>query len=357
MYGYTPDIRLTRDEIFKRVSQEEIYKLVLGYEPEEFKWIVSPLRTNDKNAGAWFEYYEGVLYFKDFGDSERQVRDSVQMIMDYHGLDFHNTLRYINDTLEIGIGTINPKPIIDEEIIQGSQRKFPYKYKERSRDKTEILIKAREFELRDKYYWYDRYNITRSQLKADDIFPLIWYKVYSRKQNRWIVIRPPDICYAFCGFKDGRKKIYRPFGKKEIKWLNNCNKDDIIKCNSNLISEQLIITKSYKDTRILTNLGIKSIGFQSENVIPSDEVLINEIKDYKKVIIFYDNDIAGYNGANKLYWRLAYLISAFLGHIELKVIHLPFCLNLKGIKDSADLYYSNKEELKNYMRLNGIKNV
>ena len=64
-----------------------------------------------------------------------------------------------------------------------------------------------------------------------------------------------------------------------------------------------MITKSYKDYRVLRNLGVNVTWFQNEGAFPDN--LDDIINDYKDVIVFFDNDFTGLAASEtcKYYWR------------------------------------------------------
>ena len=60
--------------------------------------------------------------------------------------------------------------------------------------------------------------------------------------------------------------------------------------------EYLVITKSLKDVMCLYNYNIPSIAPGSETSFISDNQLSRLKQRFKKIIVFYDNDIPGING-------------------------------------------------------------
>lgn len=91
-------------------------------------------------------------------------------------------------------------------------------------------------------------------------------------------------------------KIYSPLSAK-YKWLTNGGATTL-QMNPAMpkSGELLIITKSMKDVMVLHELGYSAIAPQSETIV------INPARygfDYKQYVIFYDNDEAGRETAEK----------------------------------------------------------
>lgn len=339
MYSeYTP---LNKYEVLKRVTQEEIYQIVVGYLPIANKYVVSPLRE-DKLAGAFYEWVKGYLLFKDFADPIRRVRDCFQMLMDYFKLSYNESLELVDEHFKLGIRIGYPISIRHEFIDYSSKT---YKYNplsKREGKNNSIYTKARPFLIYDKHYWENRFGITKANLIEDNVFPLLWFKFFSPKNNDWLTIRPMDICYSFDEFQNNQRKIYRPLNKNN-KFLTNLSQNHIGNIdNIPITGEKLIITKAYKDCRIIRNCGIRNIvWFQSENQIPEDNYLLPLCKRFNKIVVLYDNDEAGIVGGVKLVIRIneQYPDKAK----EMYVSH--------GFNDTANLYENKgKSEVMKFLK-------
>ena len=213
----------------------------------------------------------------------------------------------------------------------------------------EIKFARRKFDNRDKKFW-TQYGISKFQLIEDKVIPISAYQVYSKKLNKYVVITCSDITYAYTDFKDGKVKIYRPYNK-EFKWTTNCNMNDI-GCYESLTQtgEKLVITKSYKDCRVLRNLGLNSIWLQNEVAIPSRNIFEDLCKRFKKIFVIFDNDSTGLAFSKKI----VDTINSIKAGVAINS-SLPVYYSLEGIKDSSDLV-KNKglEELTNFLKLNQI---
>jgi hypothetical protein len=290
MYGFQNFIPLTTEEILKRISQSDIFKIIFKEHPVLGKYYISPFR-NDDNAGCFFEYYNSKLFFVDFAD-EITHRDCFGVICDYFNINYIQSLEYINSYYKLGLNYSNDdtKPVIYEPVNYTNNVK---------KTKTEFIFKPRNFNNSDIEYW-EQYGITIKQLKEDGVYPIIWFKII--KDVKITTIRPIVNSYVYTGFENNKIKIYTPLtNNKKFKWFTNCTQDDVGNIDNLPISgKKLIITKSYKDWRVLTNYNINGVWLQNEGGIPNMSILSNLSNRFEEIIIFFDNDITGKKQSEKL---------------------------------------------------------
>lgn len=342
MYGYSEFVPLNMEEILKRVKQEDIFQMVLGFIPKEYVYIPSPFRE-DGNPGCYFEWYDGWLWFKDWAKTKKH-KDCFNAVQTILGVSFYESLSIINDHFKLGLGTPNTKaPTIE--------LKFTKKKKIISNKKPrEIIFKSRPFNnTTDKDFW-SKYGIKKSELIQDNIFPVVWYKIFSKRLGDYVVIRPLTRTYALTGF-NSRLKIYTPDNKGKGKWITNCTEDDVGSFNDiPRFDDTLIISKSYKDCRVLRNEGINSIWFQNEGMIPKEEILVPLSSRFSRIFVFFDNDKTGLEASEVVVNQIN---RVFPGRA--KSISLPEYLLSKGIKDPSDLYHKKgKDSLIRFLRKNEI---
>lgn len=335
---------ISKGKILEYVTEKDIFELVFGFKPEEFEYVTSPFR-DDKNAGCWFEidFNTNKLRFTDFADtrvingikmSNIDCFDAVQV---YFGLpSFYKTLEFIKAKLIDGkdikhdiVHKIYTKPVVVRE-----------------KRKVNILMSTRDFYLQDKTFWQIRYGITKDNLMEDKVFPIRKFKLANTKTGDH-VFRTDDIAYAYTEFKSGNKKIYRPTKKGSKRFITNCSADDVGGMNTNIKSGRLlIITKSYKDYRVLRNLGLNVRWLQNEGMFPKSTEFWNLITNFDKVIVFFDNDEAGIKAATSL----VDLIN-FTEIDKASMTYLPIELLSEGISDPSDLVHKrNQQELINFLK-------
>ena len=335
MYGYKQYAPLTVENILDRVTEKEILGIVFKEEIILDKGVkyLAPYR-DDKEAGCFFEEYEGGIYFVDFADT-MVSKNCFHVIMKTKRLSFIESLEFINSHFNLGLGDNNGN-LIKDKIKQNDcveEKTLKKTFKERV-----ITFLPREFNNKDRLFW-KQYKISKQNLIDDKVIPVEIYRFLSRR-DQTITIRPFDICYAYTDFPDNKVKIYRPYGKKEEKWLTNCNQNDIGNYN-NLPKngDLLIIAKSYKDCRVLRNLGFNCIWLQNEGMFPNDKILKDLCKRFKKIIVWFDNDNTGITNAR----YLVELINSIEKNKASSIVLPPKLLEEK-IKDPSDLIAKKGEE-------------
>lgn len=338
---------INKDKILEYVTQEDIFQLVFGFKPIEFDYITSPFRE-DTNPGCWFEIdlNTNKLRFTDFADT--RIINGVKMsnidcfdaVMVYYGLpNFYKTLEFIKAKLIDG-----------KDIKHNIVHKVFIKPKKRIKTKVKILMNTRDFLLMDKNFWQTRYEISKENLIEDKVFPIKKFKLFGTKTGDHM-FRTNDIAYAYTEFKSGNKKIYRPNKTGNKKFITNCNAEDVGGMNTNIKAGRLlIITKSYKDYRVLRNLGLNVRWLQNEGMFPKGKEFWNMLKNFDKIVIFFDNDEPGIKAAEDLMYLInkTYLNKA-------TIVHLPIDLLKKDISDPSDLIHKkNKQELINFLKFKKI---
>ncbi len=314
-----------KSHILKYVSERDIFGLVFSQIPNKKVYITSPFRI-DRNPKCWFDVdNNNKLWFNDFG-CDKKSRDCFDAVKEYYNLsNFYDVLAFIKERL---IDNKNLNPTVKKNI-QLTERKTPVK----------INIYTRGFNDKDKDYW-QQYDISKQNLIKDKVFPLLKYKLLGTKKGNFLY-KSRDISYAYTGFKDDRKKIYNPYSNK--KFITNCTKDDIGGIDNILFDgKQLVISKSYKDYRVLKNQGLNAIWFQNEGMYPSKEILLPIIERFKKVLIFFDNDQAGINASSKLKG----LINSIYPD-KADDYYLPIELLKENIKDPSDLIFAKGVKILN----------
>lgn len=316
---------LDTEEILKRVSQEEIFELVFDKKVNTTDKYKAPYR-DDRNPSCFFKYYKDTLLFNDLAYSSKGI-NCFQMIQKVYNLGFGDTLKLINNKLKIGLGDNSEvKEVLPVKI--NSFRKV-----EKENHITPIHIEEKEFNELDLKYW-GLFGITKENLQEDSVKSLHSYIIGS--EENFIGYMADKLSFVYTEFEKDKVKIYQPLSEK-YKWRTNCDENDIgsIK-HLTYNKKQLIITKSYKDCRVLRNFGLESIWFQNEGMFPDKKKLLELFNSYENIAIFFDNDDTGYNATKGLH-KILY---SFVNKIENmpSMIYIPYKLSLKGIKDISDLY-------------------
>lgn len=333
---------IDKEKLLSYVTEEDIFKLVFEEIPDEFEYVTSPFRE-DNYPGCWFQKgLRGDLRFVDFGNMQvvngikMQNIDCFNAVQVYYNLpNFYQTLDFIYQKLILG------------RDIKKLQRTKPQQSVPRIIKRVSIDIEVRNFENRDARYW-KQFGISRQNLIDDGVFPVRRFLVRNTRHGD-ILRRPSKITYAFTNFKEGKKKLYSPYENSKKKFLTDCNEDDIGEIDSlKPKTNSLIISKSYKDCRIIKNFGFDSVWLQGETMIPSNNTLISLCNRAREIIVFFDNDSVGIEAAK----RLCELINTFLPG-KARYVHLPEELLKRSITDPGDMYQKmGKLHIENFLNKN-----
>lgn len=266
--------------------QLEIWSWLLGHHVELEEYIINPLRI-DNHAGCWLSFSlrnPRYIVLNDFADKK------------FHGINiFEAIMQKYNVPFKRSISIIYEQYIYKNNI---TLRKKPrLHYKKTSSFVFKLNYKAKNFTKKDKQYW-EPMGISSKQLDKDLVVSVKDFTYNTRYNPKTFFYEKPfDPCYSY--HVNDHIKIYRPFMSGLHKWKSNCTEKDI-PIDHLREDEFLIITKSYKDHRILRNLGYESTWVQSEGaLIPLDLIKIFS-KNYKHVIILYDNDKGGRKAAKSI---------------------------------------------------------
>lgn len=348
MYGFSEYVPLDIKEILLRVSQEDIWNLVLskfGRKVELNCYVTNPLRA-DRNAGAWFNWYNGRLRLNDFGNNvmcgkiiPKNIHcfDAVSMAF---GVNFYQGLQLINQHFNLGLGGnthIAVAPIIIDHNKSIVEEKL----------KTYIEFKAKEFDKYHKAYWAN-YQISKQNLVEDNVFATYWFR--SKKGNDTFTFLPnaEEVTYTIGGFKDNRVKVCRAKAKdRRRKWFTNCVPEDIgFESHISYLGKQLVIHKSWKDARVVKNQGVQNnIWLQNEVAIPYSK-LIAICRGFDDVPIIFDNDETGVKNSALLNQVLRE------NGINSRQVFVP---QSSGCKDESELIAARgSTELKSFLQQNAI---
>jgi hypothetical protein len=325
-------------KILQYVTQEQVYELALGYQPKEYDYIKAPYRV-DEEAGCWFEFDDGgKLMFKDFAYGKRPLDcfDLVQIMFNLP--NFYQTLLFVK------------KALIDGKDITAQIKHVEASSSRRKVKGVNIFMQTRDFSSRDKVFW-QKYQISKAHLIEDRVFAVSRAKlVYKDKKKEPVAFNIQDICYAYTDFDTGHKKLYRPTQEGKLKFLTNCTQDDIGGYNSLIpCGRQLIITKSYKDYRVLKNQKLNVIWFQNEGMYPNLGTLKELCSRFESILVFYDNDAPGIRASQDL----VDVLSQFSKNVWQR--HIPLPLLKEGITDPSDfIHRKGRENLVAFLRQNKI---
>lgn len=283
---FTPD-KITRELILSKVSEENLMEHYLGL-PVKKGIFKSPLRADNNPTCSFGRDNYGRLIFKDFsGDFYGDAFEVVKRI--YH-VPYYEALNIIANDFGIRkFNHLNKNP----PKIEYTNSKFD------DSKNTEIRIKVKPFTKKE-LEWWNQFGITEEVLKK--------YNVYSCEDlflNGYYLTSSSETDYIFAYYKgtiDGVEyfRIYCPL-RKHFRFLSNWTSTMIqgaqqLPKNGDFI----VITKSMKDVMVLSTFNIPSIAPNSETLFLTEEQYDKIKKRFKRIILFYDNDLAGISNMNKI---------------------------------------------------------
>lgn len=281
---------INKEFLLERNSQETYLSYYLGL-PVKKGLYKNPLRADHKVTCAFYKNSRGDIIFKDFGTDFSG--NFISVVMYKYNCSYYKALRIIaNDFGYIDAKNLekNPKPIeICDTIFEETKE-------------CVIQVKAQDF-TKEELDWWKQFGITEKTLKKFRVFSCatIWLNGY--------IFTRSDKNHPIFGYYRGKNdngtelwRIYLPNHRsKEPRFLSNW-KSTMIQGSQQLPKEGgdlLVVTKSLKDVMSLYELGITAIAPNSENLFVA-EAQYNKLKQkFKKIVIFYDNDLSGISNMNK----------------------------------------------------------
>lgn len=326
--------------ILSLISEAEIFSIVFGIIPENGMYITSPFR-NDTNPGCYFKLHNEQLIFYDWANNSNYITKTgniidMRFINCFQAVQIYYDLPSFFDTLQFILNWVKHNKF---DIVTSSKPNFVFHQKSIDRyenNSLSIYVNQRDFTVFDRDYW-KQYGISSQNLIDDNIHSISRYVITKNGESTEHIFKHYELAYQLSNIQN-KTKLYFP--KSKYRFISTYKANDI-GCFNSLVEtgDLLVITKSYKDCRVLRNFGLNSVWFQNEIVIPKGEQIDNLFGRFKKIIIFYDNDETGINGAKKLkeYYKSIYKNSIHI--VRLKLSYLK-----ENITDISDLYFKKGKE-------------
>lgn len=261
---------ITTDDI--NVTEEELWTYYLGGFPKRGVLFNCPseIRSDTNPSCNLLRLPDGKILLKDYGGDAYNI---YQFVMIKFGLTFRQALIRIHNDFKLG----------NREYLVREAKRVLKELKE-ERQFTDIQIKRRNWERRDKRYW-GQFGISIPMLNDYNVCPIecCW--------SNGDLIKIQTMSYSF-NFGKGIRKIYNPL-EENYKWISNVPKsmyygfDQLDPCG-----DLLIITKALKEVMLWRVLGFNAIAPQSECLIPK-EMMEKLKKRFENIVIWYDNDKLG----------------------------------------------------------------
>jgi hypothetical protein len=270
-----------------RLDQLAIWSNILGYPAHLEQKICNPLRL-DKHPNCWLSYgtrKQGYIVLNDYARSMFHGFTVFDAVMYKNNCSFNEACSIIESWVHYGNISPSRQQAINREFT------FRLLYEPHKHQGREVFLQ------KDKEYW-DQYGISKKNLEQDGV-KSVAKAFYNTKRHayRMQILKPRGVMYAY-NFGD-RRKLYQPYGSP--KFLSTCKAEDVWGRDSLEGKETIIITKSYKDFRVIKDTSSKHdcVGLQSETVYIGWDMLV-KLEQYKRKIILFDNDATGKEQAVRL---------------------------------------------------------
>lgn len=297
---------LTLEDVLNKVSEYDIYKRYLG-DFNVGRIYKSPFRKDKNPSFGIFLSRKGTLLFKDHGSGE------CGNVVKFVGL-YCNLSRY-EDILEVIYNDLHlDQP---ERIVRTKKIPIP--------KETEIGIVRQPFTQIDIDYWH-QFGISQKTLKKYGVESIKYYLCNGVVKG---IYKEDQPMYAYKVYN--KFKIYRPLSDKYVKWRSNLTEYDIQGYDQ--LPEKgdlLIITKSMKDVMTLHELGYDAISPSSESTFIPDIALKRILKRFKRLLILFDRDQAGYKHSIK--FGTKYSIKSFFINKRFKAKDISDAVKQHGSK-------------------------
>lgn len=279
---------LSKEELLKVISQEDIFRFYLGSNFVLNKSISSPIRKDSIPSFSLFYSTKGDLLYKDF--SHQESGDCIKFIQRLFSIDYHSALKKIqHDIIDKNNFSTNYTKVDNNN----SERLYTPKYKRQ----TEITIQPKPFRKKD-YEWFKSQGI--SDFTLDKFNVQCADKVYINSKLSLIgLVNNPIYFYT----QNSRYRIYIPLNPKGRRWYGNMLSQDLqgleyIPDNSNSL---ILIQKSYKDLMAISEqLGIYGVCKPGEGYKWLQEDILKLQSKSSKLITNFDYDFCGVHNANDL---------------------------------------------------------
>jgi len=274
---------ISKEELFKHVSDADIYRFYTGEDIVFNKSLISPLRDERNPSFGYFTNDHDEICFNDYvlGGG-----DCIRFVELLFGITYFEALSRIATDFDLSdMFLIKPMPKKSTKVNFSELKSKEDLLKNKQPIKLEK--KRRKWRVHDVLYW-NQFGIRKSTLNKYNVEPVSYIFINGTP------IAMSKHAYCFIEYKDKKEtyKIYQPFSKK-YKWRNN-HDSSVWQGWKQLptTGDIVIITKSLKDVMsIVSTTDYAAVSMQAESTKPKD-IVVEELKErFKKVYVLYDNDM------------------------------------------------------------------
>jgi len=271
---------LTKEKVIELIGEKELWSKYCDCDVQIGKKILSPLESENNPSAGFFVAKTGQLLLNDFRLGCFNIFSFLKF---KHGWSVSDSLKHIDQDWHLGYFDGKKLPVMKPKeelkgITEGSSKK--------------IWVQMKPWEDFEIEYW-NQYYISIETLKILHVFPISIYWIQGKDDELYCFKKQgKELLFCF-DFGEQIYKIYKPKAN-EFKWIFNGNSNVLMGIDSlPWLDDILIITKGLKETAILREIKLNSIGLQAETSFP-DLLLIKQLKyRFKKIFYLADVDIPG----------------------------------------------------------------
>jgi hypothetical protein len=302
------------EELLSKISEKAIYEYYLRHDIKDGQLYACPFHEDSSPSLGFKLMPSTVLIHRCFGCGERG--NAINFVSKLLGLSYWDTVKRIHSDM-VTNNTNYSKLDISMQTTSFTKE-----------NNTRIFPVFQNFNIVDFNYW-NQYSIPLSLLQKYDINACKQVFIKTR-ENKLVLFaeyskKNPVYCYTI----DNTYKIYKPLNPTKLgKWLSTTKAEDIQGMKQlPTRGEMLIITSSMKDLLVLKVLGYNAIALGGEgNRIPA-KILDYLHASFDKILVFYDNDLAGINYGRKL-----------ASEIDSEYFYIPEIYKEKDISDFTSIH-------------------
>ena len=185
---------ITREDILKYITQEEIYSFYMGEDIRSLGVFNSPLREDNIPSFALYFHKidRNILMFYDF--ATRDCGDFVVLVMKIFNLDYPTSLKKIAYDLKITLKCLDLgscKLAVDPNAQQGRESYYLLSLGPKSSNRSRFcceICSVSDFDRQHKLHYL--YRLLHISTSAGDRVPLIGTVTDKRRQRRLTCVKP-----------------------------------------------------------------------------------------------------------------------------------------------------------------------
>lgn len=289
MFNFEPaEQKITKDLLLSRISEETYMEHYLGL-PVKKGLFINPMRDDKKPTASFFRNKKGDLIFHDFrGDFHGNF---ISVVMKLFSCSYFKALKIIANDFNFA----------EFKGYNKNEAKIEYSGVEYNEVQSTSIIQIEEKEFSQKELdWWNSFGISKTTLKKYKVVSCS--SVFLNGQYFTSSTDKSPIFGYYGGKKDGIElwRIYMP-AKKTFRFLSNWS-SLIIQGSKQLPNEgnHCILVKSLKDTMTLSENNFIACSPNAESVTITKSQFDRLSQRYNNnVIVFFDNDLAGVQGAHR----------------------------------------------------------